>query len=136
MKNIELVLLRLEDEFLMNIFVLRVIKEGDKIKQKVLYVESDPVGKPPVFPVCWLNMNFDPSWNHFYQRQGRVVDYRGTREDAVALAEKMIRDSASATYITNKSNNVKLIDNLSHPSGGETNPNHRFWYNSVWFPEI
>ena len=36
MNNIELVLLRHEDEYLMNIFVLRVIGEGDKIKQKVL----------------------------------------------------------------------------------------------------
>ncbi|MEK6927338.1 MAG: hypothetical protein AABX11_02800 [Nanoarchaeota archaeon] len=138
MNNIELVLLRHEDEYLINIFVLRVIGEGDKIKQKVLYVESNPVGAPQIFPICWMNMNFDSSWNHFYQKDGKVVDYKMTREDAVTHAEKMIRDSA-ANYIQKRSGEfgkITLVDNLSHPSGGETNFNHRFWYTPVWFPEI
>ena len=138
MNNIELVLLRHENDSLMNIFVMRIIGEEDRIKQQVLYIESDPIGEPKIFPICRINMNFDPSWNDFYQKHGRVVDYRGSREEAIALVEKMIRDSA-AQYIRNNSetsNNIALIDNLSFPSGGAINPNHRFWYFPAWAYQI
>ncbi len=145
MDNVEVVLLKNVSEYERHTFVVRIIGEKDrltgqpKIAQRVFYVENYPVGDPPIFPICAYNMNFNQDWNDcFYTTEGEVVGYKSTFQDAINDTEVLARQSAGKVIerVSSEGSKSILTDKLSIPTGSDPNPNYRFWYTRVWFPQI